>query len=566
MNPNLKIDNRSLVEECQKGDKEALNLFYTRFAPKMFGVIRRYVSNPKDAEDILHDGFIVAFTRLRSLRDFDRVDYWLASIMKNLSLQFLHSQDVAGMLHDLPDMEDVPEIDEIIDLEVLEKLIRKLPDGYQKVFRLAVLENKSHKEIAGLLGIAPNTSSSQLFHAKLAMRKLITEYRRQTGILTLLLLLTFGGILLWNNADFNRQDQQVATGPDAQRDTSQTENNEEPLLAAAQSSQANAPATLGPGGISPFTAKTGKAANAVMTDSVNHKAVHTISEDASEKTVAKEATSGEDSENTVEKNQRTEKKAETVTEEKANTRFAFNDETNRRKNRDSGWKISIGVNPGVAGFNVKGNDLNYDAANPGDPDENPDKDPDKDKDNDNGTRASAPFTRSGNRYRDYDDVSHHHYMPVSFSLTVNKSLSRIFSLETGLTYSYLHSTFESGQSKSNCQWHYLGIPLRLNILTFSTGRLKLYGTVGGAVAIPLYAKAVRDRSSVGTELWEGSFRASTVWSLSASYGASIRLADRIDFFFEPTLQYHFERRQKVPNIWTDNSWGFSLPFGFRFSW
>lgn len=565
MNPDLKIDNRSLVEECQKGDKEALNLFYTRFAPKMFGVIRRYVSNPKDAEDILHDGFIVAFTRLGSLRDFDRVDYWLASIMKNLSLQFLHSQDVAGMLHDLPDMEDVPEIDEIIDLEVLEKLIRKLPDGYQKVFRLAVLENKSHKEIAGLLGIAPNTSSSQLFHAKLAMRKLITEYRRQTGLLTLLLLLTFGGILLWNNADFNRQDQQAATRPDAQRDAGKpsVSSNEQPLLAAAHPSHTIAPATSGPGRISQFAAKTDKAPK---TDSVNNDVTHVVSNEPSENDGIEKPMTGKEPARNVEKTQKVEKKAESVSEENTSTWYAFNDDPKRRKERNSGWKIGIGVNPGVAGFNVKGNDLNYDAANPGDPDENPDKDPDKDKDNDNGTRASAPFTRSDNQYRDYNDVSHHHYMPVSFSLTANKSLSRIFSLETGITYSYLHSTFETSLTKSHCQWHYLGIPLRLNILTFSTGPLKLYGTVGGDVAIPLYAKALRDRSSVGTDLWEGSFRASVVWSLSASYGASIRLSDRIDFFFEPTLQYHFERRQKVPNIWTDNSWGFSLPFGFRFSW
>lgn len=82
---NLQIDNRTLVEECIRGDREAMSLFYTRFAPRMLGVIRRYVPERGDAEDILHDGFIVAFTRLDSLRDFDRVDYWLATIMKNLS-------------------------------------------------------------------------------------------------------------------------------------------------------------------------------------------------------------------------------------------------------------------------------------------------------------------------------------------------------------------------------------------------------------------------------------------------------------------------------------------------
>lgn len=59
---NFYSDDCQLIYKCKEGDKEALNTFYTRFAPKMLGVIRRYISNPNDAEDILHDGFIVAFT------------------------------------------------------------------------------------------------------------------------------------------------------------------------------------------------------------------------------------------------------------------------------------------------------------------------------------------------------------------------------------------------------------------------------------------------------------------------------------------------------------------------
>ena len=49
MNRLMHVDNRSLVEECLKGDREALSLFYTRFAPKMLALIRRYVSDPMDA-------------------------------------------------------------------------------------------------------------------------------------------------------------------------------------------------------------------------------------------------------------------------------------------------------------------------------------------------------------------------------------------------------------------------------------------------------------------------------------------------------------------------------------
>lgn len=45
----LHIDNTTLIRECRNGDKEALNLFYLRFAPRMLGLIRHYISNYRDA-------------------------------------------------------------------------------------------------------------------------------------------------------------------------------------------------------------------------------------------------------------------------------------------------------------------------------------------------------------------------------------------------------------------------------------------------------------------------------------------------------------------------------------
>lgn len=184
----LDIGNRLLVEQCIQGNKDALQLFYVRFAPRMLALIKRYVGNCEEAEDILHDGFILAFTHLSELRNADHPEHWLATIMKNIALQFLKNQDVTTILSEVPDVEDTPEMDDILDFDTLESLIRKLPPGYQKVFRLAVLENKSHKEIASILGIAPNSSSSQLFHAKMMMRKLVAEYRKQAGLYSFVLL------------------------------------------------------------------------------------------------------------------------------------------------------------------------------------------------------------------------------------------------------------------------------------------------------------------------------------------------------------------------------------------
>lgn len=559
MNHNLQIDNRTLVEECKKGNKEALNLFYIRFAPRMLSVIRRYVSDPKDAEDILHDGFIVAFTRLGSLRDFDKVDYWLATIIRNLSLQFLHSQDVAQMLHEIPDVEDTPEIDDIIDLEILESLIRKLPAGYQRVFRLAVLENKSHKEIARLLGIAPNSSSSQLFHAKLMMRKLITDYKKQTGLCILLLSSVSALVLLRLGQEVNRQDSlpviadnvNVGSAPknhvEADNSTGLPEDN------PATQASGSRPSVITAG-------KTPGSQLIAASDSVYNNGDQGFSEIKEETNLVADNGSGDKKPEIEIYDNNGTSTADSIPAIPEEPYYAYLDDIFKNRHRDDDWSLRVSVNSGILNFdNPTGND---DYANdpgqscPNDPPVKPEEKPE-----------TEGLTRSGaGGYKNYKDLSHHNHMPISFSATVNKALNNRLSIESGITYTYLHTTFETINAKSECHWHYIGLPLKLNIKTFSSERLKLYASFGGEVDFPVYSNADVTRLAINSDLRPGKFDSSTVWSLSASYGISLRLSKRIDLFLEPTLQYHFNHDHEVPNIWTDNSWGFSLPVGFRFNW
>ena len=50
-------------------------------------------------------------------------------------------------------------------------LVEQLPQSYQKVFRLSVLEGLSHQDIARILHIDPHTSSADLFRAKMMLRR-----------------------------------------------------------------------------------------------------------------------------------------------------------------------------------------------------------------------------------------------------------------------------------------------------------------------------------------------------------------------------------------------------------
>ena len=59
--------------------------------------------------------------------------------------------------------------------EQLMSLVCELPAGYRTVFNLYVMEDYSHKEIAGMLGISENTSKSQLSKARNYLRRRLRE-------------------------------------------------------------------------------------------------------------------------------------------------------------------------------------------------------------------------------------------------------------------------------------------------------------------------------------------------------------------------------------------------------
>ena len=186
------MDNASLIEKCSAGSKEAMESLYCRYSSRMMKLIHRYVSDGKGVEDILHDGFVLIFTHISEVRQPEKLEFWMGTIMKNLCLNYLSNLDVMTILDEDVELPEVPDLEDILSYEELEQLINKLPDGYRTVFKLAVFEGKSHKEIGRLLGISPNTSSSQLFHAKALLRKLIIERRKEVGLILLSLFIALG--------------------------------------------------------------------------------------------------------------------------------------------------------------------------------------------------------------------------------------------------------------------------------------------------------------------------------------------------------------------------------------
>ena len=86
------MDIESIVADCKNGNSDAFGVLYRTFSLPMLGVIGYYLHYQDVAKDILHDGFIVAYTSISSLKDGAKIESWLTTIMKNLSLQYLRKE------------------------------------------------------------------------------------------------------------------------------------------------------------------------------------------------------------------------------------------------------------------------------------------------------------------------------------------------------------------------------------------------------------------------------------------------------------------------------------------
>lgn len=170
----------SLISQCLQGDRKAQYLLYQTFAPQMLGVCLRYTRERHEAEDVLQEGFVRMFHALPTYRFAGSFGGWLRKIMVHTAIRYL--QRHRSLVSDLELNEVVAavnnEVEPQLSAEELLAMIHRLPQGYQLVFNLHVLEGYDHQEIAGMLGIQEATSRSQLFKARQMLKSFIAQSQK----------------------------------------------------------------------------------------------------------------------------------------------------------------------------------------------------------------------------------------------------------------------------------------------------------------------------------------------------------------------------------------------------
>lgn len=513
------MDKVQLVERCQSGDREALGILYQTYLSPMMNVVRNYIHDADVEQDILHDGFLIAFASIGSLKNGTKLEAWLTSIMKNLSIQYLRDE-ASHISVPMSDKAIADNVDATVDeqrgltWEELDKIIDKLPEGYGKVFRLAVLEGLSHKEISALLGIAPHSSSSQLTHAKAMLRRKIKQYRMEMG----LLYIAGAIMLIWYWA-INRREETPST-PIISSNTDK----EEPFVTDSIECVDSA--------IDSITSRPKKIYKVTKNSGIQQYIAEITITDDRISTIKNDSIAND----TVRVFPNNIKREELIAKENF---------PSTQRAESSNWSLALAYSG-----SIEQNDLNrYRIPNPDIPDVE-------------GPTGEVDVTEKT-----------HHYMPLVIGLSLNKSLSSRWSIETGLRYTFLRSDFLSESElmhKETIQRiHYIGVPLKLNYRIFTYNGFSLYGQGGGALDIPVYGtQSIFEYSpkleTINKDLFH--INAPLQWSVEGGLGIQYHFTPSFSIYAEPSFRYYFNVGSEIKTIRQDKPFEIIIPLGLRLTW
>lgn len=171
------MDYLKLISASIKGSRASQKELYDQFSPMAFAVIKRYIKDDFEAEDILLETFMKVFDNLSNFKNEGSFGGWINKIAVRESLMFLRRNKAFNMFIEADNINIKEPVlsDDDIQFQDLLKILDELPTGYRTVFNLYEIEGYKHHEIAEIMGISVNTSKSQLRLAKDRLRKLINK-------------------------------------------------------------------------------------------------------------------------------------------------------------------------------------------------------------------------------------------------------------------------------------------------------------------------------------------------------------------------------------------------------
>ena len=161
----------ALLQDSSR-QREAFEAIVKKFSEQLYWQIRRLVLSHDDANDILQNTFIKAWTNIEYFRGDAKMETWLYRIALNESLTFLNKQRANSQVsidetdcEALHKLESDPYFDGDDTQKVFLKAVQSLPEKQQIVFNLKYFKEMKYEEISEIVGTSVGSLKASYHHA-----------------------------------------------------------------------------------------------------------------------------------------------------------------------------------------------------------------------------------------------------------------------------------------------------------------------------------------------------------------------------------------------------------------
>ena len=180
-------DDAELVRRALARDDTAFRTIMERHNRRLYRIARSILRNDSEAEDVVQEAYVSAFTHLDGFRGDSSLATWLSRITMNEALGRLRRERLAVDLDTFEAQRTEAQIIQFPQtvtsddpertmaqreiLQLVERATDNLPEIFRIVFITRVIEGMSVEETADLLGLRPETVKTRLHRARRLVRE-----------------------------------------------------------------------------------------------------------------------------------------------------------------------------------------------------------------------------------------------------------------------------------------------------------------------------------------------------------------------------------------------------------
>ena len=171
--------NTQLIINCRNGDKNAQFTIYKQYYKAMFNTAFRIMNDRFEAEDIMQESFLSAFTKLDSFSGTVTFGAWLKRIVVNNSLTALKKNNrletVSLEKVTIKVVNEEKQDYNLLSAKEILNQVSKLKNNYKVAITLNLIEGYDYEEIAQIMDISYENSRTTVSRAKQKLRQLLSQ-------------------------------------------------------------------------------------------------------------------------------------------------------------------------------------------------------------------------------------------------------------------------------------------------------------------------------------------------------------------------------------------------------